>query len=270
MPNIYIDRNTFKSRQGITSSADDADILALLEGYSRAIDEYCNRNFHTQAEARYYDGASLTLFLDRDLSAVVSLKTDDNGDGVYETTWATTDYLLLPASGYPKTAILVDRRSSGSKQSLALGVQRGIEVTAKWAYLETLVAPATGNLNEDVDTSETGIDVVNGADFKAGQTIIIESEQMYITGVAANTLTVIRAVNGTIAATHSAVPIYIYQYPLAIQEALFLIASQAWNRRKMAVQGPTVTGRPAAPFAGVTPEARPLLQPFRRIAFAGV
>ncbi len=59
-------------------------------------------------------------------------------------------------------------------------------------------------LNEVLDASETGIDVVNGAAFGAAPfTIVIELEQMNVTSIAGNTFTVVRGVNGSTAITHA-------------------------------------------------------------------
>ena len=58
-------------------------------------------------------------------------------------------------------------------------------------------------LNEALDASETGVDVDSGAVFKVGQTIQVDSEQMYISAISTNTLTVTRGYNGSTAATHT-------------------------------------------------------------------
>lgn len=70
---------------------------------------------------------------------------------------------------------------------------------------------STATLTEDLDTSETGVDVSDGTQFTTGNVILIDAEQMYVSGVAANTLTVTRGYNGTTAATHSSGAI-IYEY----------------------------------------------------------
>ena len=62
---------------------------------------------------------------------------------------------------------------------------------------------STSLLNEALDNSETGINVDDGTDFEVGQNIKVDSEEMTITDISSNTLTVIRSVNGTSAATHN-------------------------------------------------------------------
>jgi hypothetical protein len=62
---------------------------------------------------------------------------------------------------------------------------------------------ATTTLNEDLDTSETAIDVVSAAGLTASGTIVIDMESITYSGVSTNTLTgCVRGANGTTAATH--------------------------------------------------------------------
>jgi hypothetical protein len=68
---------------------------------------------------------------------------------------------------------------------------------------ETGTTNATSLLAEALDNSETGIDVDDGSEFAVGQVILVESEQMKISSISTNTLTVTRAFNGTSAATHN-------------------------------------------------------------------
>lgn len=57
-------------------------------------------------------------------------------------------------------------------------------------------------LNEDLDTSETGVDVDDGTMFRAGEIILVDDEYMEISSISSNTLTVTRAALGSTAATH--------------------------------------------------------------------
>ena len=51
-------------------------------------------------------------------------------------------------------------------------------------------------------TSATSFSVDDATDIEANQNILVGSEEMTVTNIASNTLTVIRGVNGTTAATH--------------------------------------------------------------------
>ena len=58
------------------------------------------------------------------------------------------------------------------------------------------------SLNEDLDTTETAIDVTSGLSYVAGEYIKINSEVMKITSIDSNTLTVVRAQFGTTETAH--------------------------------------------------------------------
>ncbi len=67
----------------------------------------------------------------------------------------------------------------------------------------SVMAVSGATLEEDLDDSETGVNVSDGTLFNIGQTIKIDDEEMNITGISTNTLTVVRGFNGTTAAAHT-------------------------------------------------------------------
>lgn len=78
-------------------------------------------------------------------------------------------------------------------------------------------APPATLLAEDVDRTETAIDVQNGGTItSAGDCIWINREAMRVTGVSSNTLTVERGYLGTAAAIHG-LGDYVYRYPRNIR-----------------------------------------------------
>lgn len=81
----------------LTDSTDDALLEDTIEGASRRIDGYCGRFFYqTSAVLNLYPYNEYLLTFP-DAASITYIKTDDNGDGVYETTWtANTDYQLEP------------------------------------------------------------------------------------------------------------------------------------------------------------------------------
>ena len=70
-------------------------------------------------------------------------------------------------------------------------------------YETTNRTDSTSDTAEDIDTSETAIDVDDGTDFAVNQVIQIDSEFMLITSISSNTLTVVRGYQDTTAAGHS-------------------------------------------------------------------
>lgn len=84
--NGYCTLAEVKAALRITDGTDDALLENTIEGASRRIDGYCGRKFYQQnATVSLYAFDSYTLPTQEDLVSVTTLKTDDNGDGVFET-----------------------------------------------------------------------------------------------------------------------------------------------------------------------------------------
>ena len=270
MPFSYISRNDLKARLADTATTDDAIYRIILEAIAKVIDDYCHWTFHVHLATRYLTPVwSHLIDLDQPLISVTSLKTDADGDRTYENTWAATDYDLKPDNASSDGAPYREIEITPNGDSTFPTTRRGVEVVGKWGWVEDLLtSPST--LNEALDTSETGVDVTAGTDFEVLQTILIDSEQMYITAIATNTLTVERAVNGTAAATHSsAAAIKIYRYPETVVEAAVILASR-YFRRKDAPFGVTGFAEGGAiPIPREDPDVVRLLNPYRKLR-AGV
>lgn len=89
----------FKASVGITDSTDDTALQSVLDATDQLINNYCDTKVgfgQTASQTRYYTANSLTYVLTDPIVSVSSLQTDDDGDGTYETTWASTDYVLAP------------------------------------------------------------------------------------------------------------------------------------------------------------------------------
>lgn len=138
--NGYATLAEVKSYLGISDNLDDTLLENMVEAASRTIDRIANRRFYldTNASARLYRVTNpLALFVD-DIGSTSGLvvKTDDNGDGTYETTLTlNTDYTLDPlnanAIGRPWTQIT---RLGYDEFPIPLNYRPGVEVTAKWGW----------------------------------------------------------------------------------------------------------------------------------------
>jgi len=138
---LYASLEQIKARMQITH-ADDDDLLGdALDSASREIDKFCGRRFYADALATaraYYPATSCRVRVD-DFYETASLvvKTDADGDGVFETTLATTGYFPTPLngvvdgeSGWPYYDI--ETITSGA---LPTSTRRApIQVTAKWGW----------------------------------------------------------------------------------------------------------------------------------------
>ncbi|HEU4543468.1 MAG TPA: hypothetical protein VFR23_20215 [Jiangellaceae bacterium] len=98
---LYCSIEELKSRFGLasTDTVDDFEMKLAIESASREIDDHCDRHFWRGTSTRTFvpDSAyCCSMPSHNDIVSITTLKTDTDGDGVFETTWATTDYQLLP------------------------------------------------------------------------------------------------------------------------------------------------------------------------------
>lgn len=79
-----------------SASPESAQVESWIEAASRAIDAHCRRRIYAATETRVLSPTGGRL-LTGDILSVSTLKTDDDGDRTYETTWsASFDYYLGP------------------------------------------------------------------------------------------------------------------------------------------------------------------------------
>lgn len=77
--------------------------------------------------------------------------------------------------------------------------------STKAEWIEDTLSPFTSTIAEDLDDSETGVDVATGTGsyFRYGDVIMVDSEKMLVTSVSTDTLTVVRSWGDPAAAAHS-------------------------------------------------------------------
>lgn len=124
----------------------DKDVLLerAIEGASRRIDGWCHRTFVAagtaagSATARVFSPQSAAIAYLDDVAntAGFAVKTDDNADGVYETTWTATQYQLEPLNaigkGEPGYRLLAVTRLFPTWSAPA-----PLQVTANWGWSST-------------------------------------------------------------------------------------------------------------------------------------
>lgn len=251
------------ARDPAGGTGQDTELWQLLVACSDWVDRYCNRHFYPRSQTLEFDGSGSDRLLIPDLVAITSLKTDDNEDKTFETTWATTDYWLEPYNaeptqpwGEPYTA--VHARKQGTKSQFDLKEQF-VEIVGRWGYRENKEDSAS-NINDvgGISATDTSVIVTAGADFAIGMTIIIESEQMLVTNIATNTLTITRGLNGTTAASHAdATDVYILRWPASVERACLLLAARLYARAP--------NFEPFYVDADVDTDIRSLLEGYRRL-----
>ena len=279
MSNAYVSLDTLKSASvlNITGATNDGRLRILAENAARVIDRYCNRHFYVMVATRKFDGLGTPSLLVPDVVSVESggLKSDEDKDRVFETTWAVSDYLPLPSNAdptaggnsqsrpYVQVAVDVD---AGTKSAFPSGMQT-VQIAGQWGWWRHLKR-ATKTANAIADAMTTSVTVSSRADVEAGHTLLIDSEQLYVQSYAASTLTVARGVNGTTAASHSGGgAIDIYEYPGPIAEATIIQATRLWRRKDSAFSG--TGGLPGsgatAVSAGIDPDVALLLGQYRKL-----
>ena len=269
MTNSYVSLDVFKDEGVLNIAGDggDARLLSLLESVSRMVDRYCNRHFYVLEATRRFDGGGRLLVPDLVSIDEGGLKTDDDLDGVYETTWDAGDYVLLPlnadpasrgnAGSRPYTSIAVSG-SVGSERWWPAG-RATVQVAGQWGWWRHL-RRAVGTVGRVPDAADTGVTVSDRDGIETGVTLLVESEQMYVRSHSGTSLTVERGVNGTAAAAHDAgSPVEVFEYPGPVVEAVILQASRLQRRVAGAVGAPDGGG-------GLDEDVRLMLSTYRKAA----
>lgn len=253
----YASLDYAKAAMELNDTVDDARIVSLLEYASRRIDGDTGRHFYGVQAAKLFTPRAHDSIIVPDLISVATLKTDD-GYRTYSTTWAETDYDLDPANSWPKWRI----STAPSGANSFLSVSRGVQITGLWGYADSetpyTASGATATVNDAVGSTIT---VSAATAFSVGQTILVESEQMYITAVGAS-LSVERGVNGTAAAAHAAKAANIWRYPDQIREACRILAARVNAMPTLGVVGSSDLGTVES-VARFDPEYLFAIAPFR-------
>ncbi len=124
-----------------TDTADDTILESIMTAVSRMIDNYTGRRFYrnSEDETRYYTAEfGDVLYCPDDIGSLTSLKTDEDGDRTYETTWADTDYDLEPFNavldGQPYTKIRVN---AGTGSYAFPTLVKAVQLIGKFGYSTT-------------------------------------------------------------------------------------------------------------------------------------
>ncbi len=236
--NLYVDLNQMRRRyfhDSALASTDQLELLRVIEQASRQVDEFSQRIFYTLEDTRYYDGKGFTqLWLPDDVLSITALKIDEDGDLAYELSLTEeTDFWLWPDNEDPK--IRLDVNPESSNLSAWPSGRKRIEIEGAFGYSD--VTEATGDTvqSDPLAAGGTTLAVTDGANFAIGQPLLIEIEQLYISAISTNDLTVTRGVNGTTDAEHvKTTAITRYVYDARAVGATLMWAGRLWKRRETA------------------------------------
>lgn len=261
-----------KTRMGLTTTQNDAAIGQLLIAWSGAIQNGC-RPFAATVEtvylqARRHGSRCLPFGRPHDVVSVTSLYIDDAGGYTYPTQLTeNTDFWLARPNHEAGAASYraVDVHPLSTKLGAWPCAPRSIRaaVVSGFSYeTETTGATVQGG---GINASVTSITASASAPVDVGETIVIGSEQLYISAVSGTTITVERGVNGTTAASHSANDvIYRRRYPRPVEEACVMQVARYWHEVQNG--GADTQGDPAYGgfrFSALYPAIRDMLAPYR-------
>ena len=267
--NTYGELPEMKSRLGIAGNANDPALWMALHAASRDIDAYCNRRFYTVRAVRSFDVADPDGFVVPDLISISSLREDADRDRIYEVARTPDDYILYPLNAEPASPsgrpyYLVRADPSGSRPMFTTG-RIAAQIEGLWGYRADVVDLHSPVDFDGVITAFSDIiPVTDRGPVAAGQTLQIESEQVFVRAVDGHNLTVVRGVNGTAAVAHlDDTDIYVYRYPPEVVEATLVSAAQLWKRKDTPY---AMNGSGASRMAGGRdPGVEAMLSPLRRL-----
>jgi len=238
-------------------TSDAVAIRRILEASSRRIDDYCGGgSFGPQTQTRYYDigfgnlrnspqylvtvsaddlanqTESVSVIpLDNWLvspTTVTAYGATDRATSETLTEGYANDFFLMPYNSSPKTLLKLNEDTAKGFDD----GQQTLSVLGSWGYTTDTVSVTTSDAVGS--TTATSISVTSASDLGSAQTILIDSEQLYITAISGNTLTVERGVNGSTAATHSGgASLYRYDYPVLVAQACLDLSKIVFRDRDL-------------------------------------
>ena len=250
---------------------DDDELFELLLAVSDWVDGYCNRHFYPRVEALLFDGPGGDRLLVPDLIAATELAEGD-GDGTsLAKVWESGEYGLLPYNaapmqpwGRPYAAI---RACRGRGDGFAAGEAK-FRVAGVWGF--RLFAETSGaTLATEAAVGDATITVSDGTQFRVGHTVLLgagdggsaSAEQLLVTGIDGNEVSVSRGLNGSIATAHATGgAISIVRWPASVERAALIQAARIWTR--------AADFEPFYVDADVDTDVRLLLEPYRKAAGA--
>ena len=238
-------------------TSDAVAIRRILEASSRRIDDYCGGgSFGPQTQTRAYDigfgnlrdsPQYLAVVNSNDLAnetdavsiipldnwlisttTVTAYGATDRATSETLTEGYANDFFLVPYNSSPKTLLKLNEDTAKGLES----GQQTLTILGSWGYTGDTVSITTSDAISS--TTATSVSVASASGLGPAQTIVIDSEQLYVTAISGNTLTVERGVNGTTAATHSGgASLSKYDYPVLVTQACLDLSKVIFRDRDL-------------------------------------
>jgi hypothetical protein len=278
VPHWYASLAQVKRQLRISDTTDDEVLKTTISNVSRQIDQFCDRHFFPIVAVKYFetDDYSELSIPGEDLLSVTTLEVDQDDDGTYEESWASNTYVLCPrnaATEYPSRPYWEVEVPLRNTNYFPVAGEYPIKITGLWGYYNQLTATTT--VHTSIDSSATLIALHNASTLlEVGQTILIDSEQMFITVIAGVNVTVTRACNGTTGASHAVdAVVSTYTYPVigeAATHQAVLAYRQTTNPYGTVGVGEVLTEPRVMTAAGLHPFVRGMIAPLKRLRYDGV
>jgi hypothetical protein len=222
MANWYTTREAVKRALLLAGDDRNRQVDDLVEAASRQIERFTRRFFIPRTETRKYywpqeTVTSWRLWLDQGIISVSSLTTD-NGD----TTIPSTNYFLEPLNFGPPYDRIEINLATSSFFSARTTRQRAIAVTGDWGWDAN--TQAAGTLAAAMDASQTTLDCSDASLIEVGDTLLIESERLFVSG--RSTLSTTATLNGALTATQNQVSITVSNGSLIKRGETILVDSE--------------------------------------------
>lgn len=148
----YITRDRLKEAVGSRIDTHDNDFDRAIGAASRKIDKWTGRYFYqdTVASPRLFKADDRTYVCVSDFAdpASMVIETDDDGDGVFETTWTADQWQPEPFvlyNGEPFTIISTTTRT----REFPFGTRRPlVRATTRWGWLPASLPPQVEQATE--------------------------------------------------------------------------------------------------------------------------
>lgn len=229
--NWYCSLTRVKNRLGITDTSSDTVLGQIIEQASRMIDDHCHRHFYVEKGTRYFNGRVLDALPIDDVLVVTTLTADSEGDQTHDgETWTEgTDYVLRPDNRWPKDSIWLHPNGRYSFTD----EDRYMKLTGFFGH-------GDGRSSNPVEALAATISITNGttttatlsadnSEVEVGETILVGTEQCFVSAKSTVTLTIERGMNGTTAAAATGAACYVYRYPTRINQYAVILACEVYN-----------------------------------------
>jgi len=183
--NWYCSREDIKRAGQIFGNSRHSIIDRTIESVSREIDTLTRRRFIPETATKLFQwpqtwsNIGTRLWLRQDLLSITTLQTKAQDSG--PTTISSSDYFLEPQDlPGPYDRIEIDRSSTASFES-GDTPQRSISVLGSWGYSANTKGVGTVVSGLASDATATSVVISDGSTIDVGDTLLIGSEQLFVT-----------------------------------------------------------------------------------------